>query len=455
MAVELKIPESGESITEVQIGRWLKAEGDFVRQDEPLVELETDKASMELPAPASGRLTKVARKTGDTARVGETIAVIDETAAPPTPAPAKPAVAKPATAARAPARPAAPKAPAARAPAEAQVAPAAAREAARRAAVPAAATPRVMPAARRVLAERGLQAAQVEPTGPGGRLLKEDVERYVRETPTAPAPTAAQAPIEAAAPGELPASTEIAAPAARQEEAVPMTLIRRRIAERLVESQRNTALLTTFNECDMSAVLDVRQQHGEKFEKQYGVRLGLMSFFVKAAIEALKLFPAVNAEIRDLPTSDGTPAPHIIYKNYYDVGVAVSTDRGLVVPVIRNAERLSFAEVEKAIADLATRARDRKIAVEELQGGTFTISNGGVFGSLMSTPIINPPQSAILGLHVIQDRPVAREGQVVIRPMMYLALTYDHRIIDGRESVSFLRRIKECIEDPRRILVEI
>jgi len=423
MAVELKIPEAGESITAVQIGRWLKSEGDFVQQDEPLVELESDKASMDLPAPVSGRISKLLKKTGDGARVGETIAVIDETAV----APDKPAAEKPAQ------------------PSEARAAVAA---------TPRARPAHVMPAARRVLVERGLQAAEVDPTGPGGRLLKEDVQRHVATAPEQAAAVEARAG-ETPARAAPPPAFESSAPAARQEEAVPMTLIRRRIAERLVESQRNAAILTTFNECDMSAVLDVRQRHGEAFEKKYGIRLGLMSFFVKAAIEALKLFPAVNAEIRDLPMSDGTTAPHIVYKNYYDIGVAVSTDRGLVVPVIRNAERLSFAEVEKAIADLATRARDRKIAVEELQGGTFTISNGGVFGSLLSTPIINPPQSAILGLHVIQDRPVARDGQVVIRPMMYLALTYDHRIIDGRESVSFLRRIKECVEDPRRILVEI
>ncbi len=454
MAVELKIPEAGESITEVQIGRWLKREGDFVRQDEPLVEIETDKASMELPAPASGALARLLKKPGEMARVGETICVIDETAAPPkgdgerprrvgAPVEAAPGkIAGPAPAVPAPpTRPAAEPQPAA-ATAETRVPPAAAPAVERGTAVPAGAPAHVMPAARRVLAEQGLQAAEVEATGPGGRLLKEDVERRAQRAVEIPPAPAAQRPPAGAA-------------AERQEEAVPMTLIRRRIAERLVESQRNAALLTTFNECDMSAVLDVRSQHGEAFETKYGVRLGLMSFFVKAAIEALKLFPAVNAEIRELPGPDGRPAPHIIYKNYYDIGVAVSTERGLVVPVIRNAERLSFAEVEKAIGDLAARARDRKIAVEELQGGTFTISNGGVFGSLMSTPIINPPQSAILGLHVIQERPVAREGQVVIRPMMYLALTYDHRIIDGRESVSFLRRIKECIEDPRRMLVEI
>jgi len=234
-----------------------------------------------------------------------------------------------------------------------------------------------------------------------------------------------------------------------------MTLLRRRIAERLVEAQHNAALLTTFNEIDMSAVLELRRQHGEAFQKKYGVKLGIMSLFVKAAIDALKQFPQVNAEIRNLEGPDGRVVPHIVYRNYYDIGVAVSTDHGLVVPVLRNAERMSLAEVELAIADLATRARERKLTVEELSGGTFTISNGGVFGSLMSTPIVNPPQSGILGLHAIQERPVARQGQVVIRPMMYVALTYDHRIIDGRESVTFLRRIKECIEDPARMLLEI
>ena len=412
MAVELRVPSAGESITEVQIGAWLKPEGAYVERDEAVVEIETDKASMELPAPVSGFLTKHVRQAGEVVPVGTVIALIEEAERPTTPLPAHvappPGVAKAATQG----------------------------SASRTDDV------RVMPAARRALAQAGLEASDVTPTGPGRRLLKEDVERHLAAAPAEPTAAA-------------PAEPTVAAPAAassaeaawdRQEEVVPMTMLRRRIAQRLVEAKQTMAMLTTFNEIDMSAVLRLREQHGEAFQKRYNVKLGLMSFFVKAAIDALKRWPAVNAEIR------GTD---IMYKNYYDIGVAVSTDAGLVVPVIRNAERLSFAEIELAIADLATRARERRITVEELQGGTFTITNGGVFGSLLATPIINPPQSAILGLHVIQDRPVARGGEVVIRPMMYVALTYDHRIIDGRESVSFLKRIKECIEEPARMLVEV
>ena len=401
MAVELKIPSAGESITEVQIGTWLKSEGDYVERDEVVAEIETDKASMELPAPVGGVITKLHFKPGDIVTVGAVIATIDETAS------------RPATARAA--------------------APAAASASAGRSKPAAAAPPaesRVMPAARRALAEARLQPTDVTPTGPGGRLLKEDVQRKV----ASPAPATERSP---AVPGP---------DGYRAEEVVPMTMLRRRIAERLVAAKQTMAMLTTFNEIDMSAVNTLRQQRTADFEKKHNIRLGLMSFFVKAAIDALKRFPAVNAEIR------GTD---VVYKNYYDIGIAVSTEQGLVVPVIRNAERLSFAEVELAIADLATRARERKITIEELQGGTFSITNGGVFGSLLATPIINPPQSAILGLHAIQDRPVARDGQVVIRPMMYVALTYDHRIIDGRESVSCLKRIKECVEDPARMLVEI
>jgi len=436
MAVELRVPSAGESITEVQIGAWLKPEGAYVERDEAVVEIETDKASMELPAPVSGFLTKHVRQAGEVVPVGTVIALIEEAERPTTPLPAHvappPGVAKAATQG----------------------------SASRTDDV------RVMPAARRALAQAGLEASDVTPTGPGRRLLKEDVERHLAAAPAeptaaAPAEPTVAAPAEptVAAPAEptvaAPAEPTVAAPAAassaeaawdRQEEVVPMTMLRRRIAQRLVEAKQTMAMLTTFNEIDMSAVLRLREQHGEAFQKRYNVKLGLMSFFVKAAIDALKRWPAVNAEIR------GTD---IVYKNYYDIGVAVSTDAGLVVPVIRNAERLSFAEIELAIADLATRARERRITVEELQGGTFTITNGGVFGSLLATPIINPPQSAILGLHVIQDRPVARGGEVVIRPMMYVALTYDHRIIDGRESVSFLKRIKECIEEPARMLVEV
>jgi len=427
MTVELRVPSPGESITEVQIGQWLKGEGERVERDEAVVEIETDKASMELPAPVGGVLSKQLKHAGDVVPVGSVIALIEEhVATAPTTgtgagggvaAPQERAGAPPPSSERVSAPPAQPVSPGGRRPATGE--------------------PHVMPAARRALAAAGLSASAVQATGPGGRLLKEDVERHLSSRSPGPAP---------AATGLDRARDNRASAGDRLEEVVPMTMLRRRIAERLVESQRTTASLTTFNEIDMSAVIALRRERGEEFQKQHGVKLGFMSFFVKAAIDALKRFPAVNAEIR---------GADIVYKNYYDIGIAVSTDHGLVVPVLRNAERLSFAEVELAIADLAARAREKKITVEELQGGTFTITNGGVFGSLLATPIINPPQSAILGLHVVQDRPVVRAGQVVIRPMMYVALTYDHRIIDGRESVSFLKRIKECVEDPARMLIEI
>ncbi|MCO5168911.1 MAG: 2-oxoglutarate dehydrogenase complex dihydrolipoyllysine-residue succinyltransferase [Planctomycetes bacterium] len=397
MAVEVKVPSVGESVYEVTIGEWLKSEGDWVDLDEPVVALETDKASVEVPAPRAGKLARLLKKPGESANIGEAIGIIDESAAP------------------------APKPAAAPAPAPAAAA--------------APAGGHVMPAARRVLEERGIPSSAVQPTGPGGRILKEDALRAA-EAKAPPAPRAA--------PAKAPAPPRVAG--AREEEVVPMTPLRRRIAERLVESQQTAALLTTFNEVDMSAVIALRNEYKDSFQQKHGIKLGFMSFFVKAAIEALKAFPAVNAEIR------GTD---IVYKNYYDIGVAVGGGRGLVVPVIRSAEALSFADVEKTIADFGERARANKLAPEELQGGTFTISNGGVYGSLMSTPIVNPPQVGILGMHAIQERPVARDGQVVIRPMMNVALTYDHRIIDGRESVSFLKRIKECVEAPSRILLEV
>jgi 2-oxoglutarate dehydrogenase E2 component (dihydrolipoamide succinyltransferase) len=286
-----------------------------------------------------------------------------------------------------------------------------------------------MPAARRELASSGVDEKAVEPTGPGNRMLKEDVQRAAAQPKAAPG-----------------AAKRNGAAGAREEEVVPMTPMRKRIAERLVQAQQNAAILTTFNEIDMTAAAALRKENQERFQERYGIKLGFMSFFVKAAIEALKLVPQVNAEIRE---------GSLVYKNYYDVGVAVGGGKGLVVPVIRNAELLSFAEVELAIADLGARARDNKLALEELQGGTFTISNGGIYGSLLSTPILNPPQSGILGLHAIQDRPVARDGQVVVRPMMYVALSYDHRVVDGREAVTFLKRIKECVEAPARMLLEI
>lgn len=405
MAVELKVPSVGESISEVFIGTWLKKPGDSVQRDEPVVEIETDKAALEIPSPVTGTLLSTSVAVGDAANVGDVIALIEEGAAAEAPA---------GTAAEAPA--AEPAEPAGAASAHTPAAPAPA---------PAAGT-RVMPAAAKALAEQQLSAADVQATGPGGRLLKEDVQRHAAAIATEPEAAAAQ--------GE------------RLEEVVPMSRMRRVIARRLVESQQNAAILTTFNEVDMSGVMNLRKQYQPEFEKRYGVRLGFMSFFVKAAIEALRQYPAVNAEIR---------GDDVVYKNYYDIGVAVSTERGLLVPVVRNAERLSFAQIEQAIGDFGRRAQENRILPDELQGGTFTISNGGVFGSLLSTPIINPPQTGVLGMHTIQQRPVAIDGKVEIRPMMYLALSYDHRLIDGREAVSFLKHIADAVANPARILLEI
>jgi 2-oxoglutarate dehydrogenase E2 component (dihydrolipoamide succinyltransferase) len=428
MSVELKVPQVGESITEVQIGDWLKSEGDAVASDEAVVVIETDKVTVELPAPAAGTLARVLKKKGESAKVGEVIGYLEAgAAAPKAPAPDAPKAKG--------AKPAAEKSAAAEKPAAAKAAakPAAEKTAAQPEAEkePSAQPERaahVMPAAARALAQSGRSAADVAPSGPGNRVQKYDVEGPTAKA-SAPAPRAA-APTDGAA----------------LEELVPMTPLRRRVAERLVEAQRTAAILTTFNEIDMTAVRALRQAQQERFTARHGVKLGFMSFFVKAAVEALKLVPGVNAEIR------GTD---IVYKNHYDIGVAVGGGKGLVVPVLRQAERLSFAEVEQAIADLAARARDNKLTLEELTGGTFTISNGGIYGSLLSTPILNPPQSGILGLHAIQDRPVAIEGQVVIRPMMYVALSYDHRLVDGREAVTFLKHVKECLEEPARILLEI
>ena len=391
MAIELKVPSVGESITEVQIGDWLVPEGQSVAKEDAVVVIETDKVTVELPAPASGTVVRVLKKKGEKAQVGEVIGFIEN---------GKSAAATKKGAPDKTERPTEPKS-----------------------------EPRVMPSARRALHVKGLRPESVEPSGPGGRIVKEDVER------AAPAPAPAK-----------PAAPKPAAPSGtREEEVVPMTPMRKRIAERLVQAKAAAALLTTFNEIDLSAVNALRKEHQEAFQKRYGIKLGFMSFFVKAAIDALKLVPQMNAEIR---------GDDVVYKNYHDIGVAVGGGKGLVVPVLRDADRLSFAEVEIAIADLARRAQENRLAIEELSGGTFTISNGGIYGSLLSTPIVNPPQSGILGLHAIQDRPVAREGQVVIRPMMYVAVTYDHRLVDGREAVTFLKRIKECIEAPARMLFE-
>lgn len=408
MTIELKVPSVGESITEVEIGSWLKAEGDTVAKDEPVAVIETEKATMELPAPVAGTLAKVLKQPGETAKVGETIAHL-EAGKTGTTVESDPAITSKAETSR--------ENPAART--------------------------RATPLAGRVLAEHELTADEVTATGPGGRVSKADVlhhvERLQKKEP-APPTTAASATPAAPVPMPKPETT------AREEQTVRMSLLRRTIAKRLVEVQHTAALLTTFNEVDMSAVLALRQQHQEAFTKQYGVKLGFMSFFVKAVIDGLKQFPQLNAEIRDTD---------VVYHHYHDIGLAVSTDRGLVVPVLADADRLSFAEIEQAVADFAQRAREGKLKPEELAGGTFTITNGGVFGSLLSTPLVNPPQSGILGMHTIQERPVAVAGQVVIRPMMYVALTYDHRIVDGKEAVLFLRRVKDAIENPARMLLEI
>lgn len=405
MPHELRIPQAGESIQEVQIGQWLKKEGQWVERDEVVVELETDKASLDLPAPAAGVLSKILKPDGAAASIGETIGWIEEAE-------------RPAAAAAANAGPG-----------------------------PLPEPLIIMPAAQRLLAEHGLQGRDVEATGPGGRLLKEDVLRHL-ERAASPAPAAgpslpAAAP---AAPAPTPLPPLTAETAEGQEKVVPMSLIRRRIAERLVRAQQEAALLTTFNEIDMSAVIHLRTQHRERFQKKHGVKLGFMSFFTRATVEALGQFPALNAEIR------GTD---IVYHPHCNIGIAIGSGKGLVVPVLRNAEGLSFAEIERQIADFAARAEANKIRPEELAGGTFTITNGGVYGSLLSTPIVNPPQSGVLGMHAIQERPVAKDGQVVIRPMMYVALTYDHRMVDGREAVTFLKSIKELLEEPPRMLLGI
>ena len=408
--IEIKVPSVGESISEVEIGEWLKKEGEAAGVDETLVLLDSAKTTVELPSPSAGVITQILKQTGETANVGDVIGYLDEAAQAGANTSEKKTAGEPAPEwdkkEATPAAPAATK--------------------------PEAANGFVMPAAARVLQEKGIDAKDVPGTGPGGRILKEDAQNASPAAPAAKAPSPA-APQSAPAP-------------AGDEEVVPMTMLRRHIASRLVEAQQNAALLTTFNEIDMSAVMQLRKEHQDVFLKKYGIKLGFMSFFVKAAVDALKQIPQINAEIR---------GKDIVYKNHYDIGVAIGSGKGLVVPVLRNAERLSFAEVEQGIADFAGRVKDNKLQPEELTGGTFTITNGGIYGSLLSTPIVNPPQSGILGMHSIQERPVVRNGEIVIRPMMYVALTYDHRIVDGREAVTFLVRIKECIENPTRMLIEV
>jgi len=423
MATEIKVPALGESVTEATIARWLKAVGEAVALDDPLVELETDKVTLEVNASAAGTLTEIRAEEGATVEVGAVLGVLDAEA-PAKPA-AKAAESKP-TESKPPASKSAEPKPEAKSPAPKAEAKAASGE-----------TPVLSPAARKMAGDHGVEPADVTGTGKGGRVTKEDVAEHLRrpaEAPPAPPPAPSAAP---AAPARV---------AGPREERVRMSRLRRRIAERLKEAQNTAAMLTTFNEVDMSRVLALREAHRDAFEKKHGVRLGFMSFFVKAAVAALKEIPAVNGEI------DGD---EIVYKNHYDIGVAVGTEQGLVVPVVRDADLLSFAEIEKTIAALGRKARDGKLALEDLSGGTFTISNGGVYGSLMSTPILNPPQSAILGMHKTMPRPVVVGDRIEARPMMYLAVSYDHRIIDGREAVTFLVRIKEGIEDPERLLFDL
>jgi 2-oxoglutarate dehydrogenase E2 component (dihydrolipoamide succinyltransferase) len=409
MTVEIKVPAMGESVTEATISKWFKKEGDAVKRDEPLLELETDKVTVEVPSPADGAIESIAAQAGATVTVGALLGAIAEGQAgkaAPAPKPAAPAKTEAPKPAAAPAPAAAPKAD-----------------------VPA------MPAARRIAEESGIPLSSVSGTGRDGRVTKGDMLEAL-EARQAPARAAAPAPAAPAGPRANEA----------REEKVPMSRLRKTIALRLKESQNTAAQLTTFNEVDMTAVMALRAAYKDTFEKKHGVKLGFMGFFTKAVVAALKELPNVNAEIE---------GDNIIYKNYHDIGIAVSTERGLVVPVVRDADHLSLAGIEKAIADFGARARDNKLKLEELQGGTFSITNGGVFGSLMSTPILNSPQSGILGMHKIQPRPMAIGDKIEIRPMMYLALSYDHRIVDGREAVTFLVKVKENLEDPQRMLLDV
>ena len=408
---DIRVPTLGESVTEATVGRWFKKPGEAVAVDEPLVELETDKVTLEVPAPAAGVLSEIAVKDGATVAVGALLGQIKDGAG--APAAAKPAAAKsaePARSATAPAPTSASRLPQAEMP--------------------------MPPSVRKMAAESGMDPTRVDGSGKHGQVTKGDMMAAIERAAAQPPPVSAPAQMRAPAPADD----------AAREERVPMTRLRQTIARRLKEAQNTAAMLTTFNEVDMSAVMALRNQYKDLFEKKHGVKLGFMGFFVRACVMALKDVPAVNAEI------DGTD---LVYKNYYHVGVAVGTERGLVVPVVRDADHLSLAGIEKTITEYGRRARDGHLKIEDMQGGTFTISNGGVYGSLMSTPILNAPQSGILGMHKIQERPMAIGGKIEIRPMMYLALSYDHRIVDGREAVTFLVRVKENLEDPARIVLDL
>lgn len=428
--IDIVVPTLGESVVEATVAKWFKAVGESVEADEAVVELETEKVTLEVNAPAAGVITAISADSGADVAVGGVLGQLKIGAgaeAPAKPAPAAEAKTDEAPKAAAPAKPAKAAAPAASASPDA---------------VKSNMDYPLAPAVHKLVDEHNLDPAKIPATGRDGRLTKADVLTYL-EQKNAPAP--AQAPVSAAPAAQFPSAAELPPREERSDEQrVRMTRLRQRIAQRLKEAQNTAAMLTTFNEVDMTAVMDLRQKYKDAFEKKHGIKLGFMSFFVKAAIEALKELPAVNGEIY---------GDEMIYKNYYDIGVAVGTPQGLVVPVLRGADSMSFAGIEGSIGDLAKRARDGKLSMAELTGGTFTITNGGVYGSLLSTPILNPPQSAILGMHKIQKRPMEVGGEIKLRPMMYLALSYDHRIIDGREAVTFLVRIKEAIEDPARLLV--
>ncbi len=422
MAIELKVPEVGESITEVMIGVWKKNVGDSVSADESVVEIESDKATVELPAPSNGVVSAILKQAGEQAVVGEVIGYLEAVTS---------SQSTPATT------------PEPSASSQAQSVDVRHRVGSTviGSVQPASGTGPVMPAAARVLGEAGIPPQSVSGSGPGQRVTKADATSAVSAPPSSAITGMSSEPQPVMTGTTAISSSE----KSRGERPVLMSPMRRRIAERLVEAQHQAALLTTFNEVDMTAVMELRKKFKDNFVDRHGVKLGFMSFFVRAAVEALHAVPQVNAEFRD---------PHIVYRDFCDIGIAVGGGKGLVVPILRNAEQMNFAHIEQSIGDFAHRAADNKVKLEELQGGTFTISNGGVYGSMLSTPIINPPQSGILGLHAIQERPVAVNGEVVVRPMMYVALSYDHRIVDGREAVTFLKRIKEMIEDPTRLMLE-
>jgi 2-oxoglutarate dehydrogenase E2 component (dihydrolipoamide succinyltransferase) len=417
--VKVDIPTVGESITEVQIGQWLKSEGDWVASGEDLVEIETEKASVQIPSPASGFLEGISKQEEEFAVVGDTIAQIR--------------VADKSEGGSAPA---------------ADSSGSTASEDNASSEETTSGDEIVMPAAQRLMSENGLSVGDVQASGPGGRILKEDVLAAIESKKSTSSQPAAKQSVAAPAPPrpKPPSSLMTESAPHRSEEVKPLSMLRRTIASRLVEAQQTAALLTTFNEVNMKPVMEIRKKYKEAFTQKHGVKLGFMSFFAKAAVEALRAFPAVNAEIRD---------DAAIYRNYQDIGIAIGGGKGLVVPVLRNVERMSFAEIEWTIGDFARQAGENRLQPEDLMGGTHTISNGGIYGSLLSTPIVNPPQSGILGLHAIQERPMAVNGEVVILPMMNLALTYDHRIVDGREAVGFLKTIKDVIEDPARLFLEL